>query len=226
MDTVAVITGDIVNSSLIVKEKREHLLYALKTSFNEINREILKEPKSPFEIFRGDSFQVVIKKPELSLLISLLIRAKLRSIIIDKKSESQPVKKSWDARIAIGIGNITFNSKKVIESDGQAFQFSGKLLDAMSNSKTKPRLNIKTPWEDVNTELEVPISFTDAIVSVWSVFQAEAFFLHLLRNETQISLAEQLGRAQPTIRKRMVAGKVESIDLFRKRFEKLISSKI
>jgi hypothetical protein len=224
MNTFAVITGDIVSSTSIKNENREQLLKSLKVSFQEINKTFLKETKSPFEIFRGDSFQSVIKKPELSLLISFLIRAKLRSIGINKEEKKHSIKENWDARIAIGIGSIGFSTKKTIESDGQAFQFSGTTLDRIK--KTEHRLKIQTPWQDVNSELEVSFSFADAIVSEWSIFQAEAFYLYLLQNETQKTLAELLNISQPSLRKRLVTGKIESIDLLRKRFENLISTKL
>lgn len=224
MDTIAVITGDIVSSASIESANRELFLKDLKASFKEINSVLLKEPILPFEIFRGDSFQAVIRKPQFALLVGMLVRAKLRSMNIGKDEKSHPVKESRDARIAIGIGSTGFTSGKIIESDGQAFQFSGKTLDLIKN--TEYRLKIQTPWEDVNSELEVSFSFADAIISEWSVFQAEAFYLYLLKNETQISLAGIFKKSQPSIRKRLVTGKMESLDLFRKRFETLILSKI
>ncbi len=224
MNTIAVVTGDIVSSTSIKSENREQLLKALKASFGEINKSLLKEKKPPFEIFRGDSFQAVIRRPELSLIISLLIRAKLRSMPIFKTEKHHSVKENVDARISIGIGSVTFSTKKTIESDGQAFQFSGTTLDIIT--KTDQRLKIQTPWQDVNSELEVSFSFADAIISEWSIFQAEAFYLYLLQNETQQTLASLLNIKQPSLRKRLVTGKIESIDLLRNRFENLILSKI
>lgn len=224
MSIFAVITGDIVGSSSIIKDDRADMLKALKISFNEINKEIIKKTKPPFEIYRGDSFQVVLEKPQLSLPVSLLIRAKMRSIIVNKEEKGQIVKQSPDCRIGIGIGNISFKTGKTIESDGEAYQLSGKALDSMKN--TEHRLKIFTKWEEVNSELEVSFTFADTIIKEWSTYQAEAFYLYILRNETQISLAKNLNIAQSSVHKRLKTGKAESIDLFRKRFEELIMSKI
>lgn len=224
MQNIAVITGDIVNSGLIRDFNRKMLLTKLKNTFREINDEILHESRSPFEIFRGDSFQAVIKKTELSLLVSMLIRAKLRSLIVDENEKRRPVRKNWDARIAIGIGEQDFTTRKIIESDGPAFQYSGTTLNTMH--QTPRRLKIQTPWPDVNSELEVSFSFADEIISEWSVFQAEAFYLLLLTGNTQKAVAEMLNISGPALHFRLRSGKFESIELFKKRFESLISSKL
>jgi len=224
MKTIAVITGDIVSSGLIRDFNREVLLKTLKNTFKEINDEILHESKSPFEIFRGDSFQASIKKPELSLLISMLIRAKLRSLVVDEIDKRRPYRKNWDARVAIGIGEQDFTTKKIIESDGPAFQFSGTTLNTMY--ETPRRLKIQTPWPDINSELDVSFSFADAIISEWSVFQAEAFYILLLTGNTQKAVAEMLNISGPALHFRLRSGKFESIELFKKHFESLISSRL
>ena len=227
MSTYAVITGDIVKSQDIKEDKRRLLIKSLKNAFKDINKAYLHEPKAPFEIFSGDSFQAIIKKPELALRISILLRAKLRSTLSSSEPTEKPIlypyRKNWDARIAIGIGSVDFNSKKIVESDGQAFQFSGKLLDDIK--KTNYRLKVQTPWNDVNMELEVGCSFADSIISEWSTYQAEAIYLYLMNELPQTFLAEKLGIAQPSFRKRLITGKAESLNLFINRFEKLILSK-
>ncbi len=74
-----VITGDIIGSSA-VKGRRELLLSAMRKTFEEITLEFSAAVEKPFEIYRGDSFQTVIKQPGKALLISILIRAKLRNL--------------------------------------------------------------------------------------------------------------------------------------------------
>lgn len=220
MNTFAVITGDIVRSASIQIDEREDLLGTLNESFDEINKNLLQNSASTFEIFRGDSFQAVIRKPELSLVVSLLIRARLRSENINKTDK----KKSWDARLAIGIGSIEFSTGRTIESDGQAFLFSGRDLDNMKN--THNRLRIQTPWDDVNAEMKVSLSFADSVISSWSAYQAEVIYHYLLRNEKQKELAERLKISQPAIHNRLTTGGIDCIDLLRIRFENLISSKL
>ncbi len=220
MQKFAVITGDIVGSASIDIDERENLVRVLKESFGEINESIIKDVHSTFEIFRGDSFQAVLRKPELSLIVSILIRARLRS-----ENVNIPVKKkNWDARLAIGIGDIEFSTDKTVESDGQAFLFSGRDLDNMKN--TGKRLRILTPWDEVNAEMNVSLAFADSVISNWSKYQAQVFYYYLLKNEKQKELAERIKISQPAIHQRLVTGNVECIDLLRIRFENLISSKL
>lgn len=220
MHTFAVITGDIVGSKSIDLDERENLLRVLKESFDEINENLIKDVHSTFEIFRGDSFQAVLRKPELSLIVSILIRARLRS-----ENVNIPVKmKNWDARLAIGIGNIEFSTDKTVESDGQAFLFSGRDLDNMKISGE--RFRIQTPWDEVNAEMKVSLTFADSVISRWSKYQAQVFYYYLLQNEKQIELAERIKISQPAIHKRLTSGNVDCIDLLRIRFENLISSKL
>jgi len=222
MNNIGVITGDIVNSSSIKNKNRQQLLAVLKSSFREINNHVIKDKKSSFEIFRGDSFQAILKKPELTLLASMLIRAKLRSIAKDSTKHSS--KDVWDARIAIGIGQIDYKSHKTIESDGQAFLLSGKTLDGMK--KMDHRLQIATPWQDVNSELKVSFAFADAIINDWSNLQAEAFYEMLLTNKMQKDVSKKLDISAVALHLRLKTGKYECLKLFLKRFENIMTSKI
>ncbi len=213
----AVITGDIINSSRIREGDRENLLKELKHSFYEINERLIREVKTPVEMYRGDSFQMVIKKPDQALLISLIIRAKLRGITTSQKKEGVNY---WDARISIGIGGIDYEAEKIVESDGEAFQLSGRGLDDM---RKKQRLSIYTIWPEVNDEMEVACALSDVIVNRWTVSQAKVIYPYLLENKTQQELAEEFEITQGAISQRLTeAGNMDAMKLFIKRFEKLI----
>lgn len=74
----AVVTGDIVGSSKLKAIQRNHLLSALKSSFEAIENILPGEIFAPFEIHRGDSFQGVLSKPEVALRVIIVIRASVR----------------------------------------------------------------------------------------------------------------------------------------------------
>ena len=65
-------------------------------------------------MYRGDSLQVVVDKPEYALAIAIALRAKL-------KAETPDQQKLWDAKLAVGIGEISFESDNIVTSDGEAF---------------------------------------------------------------------------------------------------------
>ncbi len=87
----------------------------------------------------------------------------------------------WDARMAIGIGTLDYETDLLSTSDGEAYRLSGKCLDSIG----KGRLCIKTPWEDVNKELTVSTLFADDIVTGWTQSQSRIIFEKLLKNNSQ-----------------------------------------
>lgn len=158
MEIKAVITGDIVRSELIALDKRDLLIQVLHQIVENL------QDKSPMrmELFRGDSFQIVVDSPEMSLKIASMMRAGLKS------NTPKGSKTEWDARISIGIGTIDYRGNSIVTSDGEAFKLSGRGLDTME----KNRLAVNTCWQDVNEELDAGLAFVDDLITGWSVNQA------------------------------------------------------
>lgn len=218
MKTIGVITGDIIKSSNLLMGQRDSLLTELKNLGKEISKKL--DERFSLVIIRGDSFQVQINNPYLALKIAILIRAGLRS----KTMYKGKLREAWDARIAIGIGTVDFIRKNINESDGEAFRYSGHLLESMKRSDE--RISIKTPWDKINAELEVECKLADALISKWTYNQSEAIYLYWIGSKTQSELAEQLDLSQTALQKRInYYGKFNSIEFFNKRFQNLINTK-
>lgn len=221
MKIVAVVTGDIKASRKI--EDREGLPQILKEAFDTLGQKVLHE-SGKFEIYRGDSFQGLIEEPAKSLLVAILIRARLRqwedSDSIHKTSSLDLLP---DARIGIGIGQVKYQAEKIVESDGEAFNYSGALLDEMKHSDAA--LAIRTPWTDVNEELAVSTKLLDSLVSKWSSPMAEAVYLHFSEGYTQKELSNHLGISQPAVHKRLSSANIDAVQTVLDRFEKLIKKK-
>lgn len=210
----AVITGDIVGSSKIKNNQRSHLLSLLKSTFCTMEKIIPGRIQSPFEIHRGDSFQGVLSNPEDALRIVILIRTSLRYGFKIKQSQN-----ILDARIAAGIGKITFlPSGRGSEGDGEAFWLSGPILDKMKGDK---RLVIRTPWEEINSELDVECALLDALINRWSAEQAQAIN-GKIKNLTQEQIARQLGISQPAVRQRLKRAGSWAVEELCSRYEQLI----
>jgi hypothetical protein len=226
MDVDAVITGDLVKSRKINNADFEMVIKSLKDTFDEINRQLLNG-KAIFEIFRGDSFQCLIPQSELALLVAIIIRARLRtyvpsSALSGHTKSVKPILFAYsDARVAIGVGTVRYNAERITESQGEAFQNSGSLLDALS--KENERLAIVTPWENMNSELAVGCKLADALISKWTASTAEAMYHQLLYGASQKELATKFDITQPGVHKRLVTyGNVNSIQAFINRYRELI----
>jgi len=228
MDINAVITGDLVKSRRIHEGDMDTVINSLKSTFGDINKYLLGN-NGKFEIFRGDSFQGLVPQPELALLVSIIIRAKLRTFepsfsSAGKRNPKKPILHAYsDARISVGIGKISYNGKTIAESQGEAFERSGHALDRMKTGNE--RLAVITPWEQVNKELEVECQLADVIISRWTSTTADAMYHYLLFEKTQQELATQFKITQPAARKRLVVyGNVNSINAFINRYKELINN--
>src|SRR5690606_27189643 len=124
-----VITGDIIDSQKTVPES---WLKQLKEILSQYGKE-----KTDWEIYRGDSFQLILSKKE-SMEAVLLLKSAMKSIGVD-------------VRMAIGLGEIDYKSPKVSESNGSAFVNSGRKLESLK----KETLGIQTPNEKFNQRYNV-----------------------------------------------------------------------
>jgi hypothetical protein len=229
----AVLTGDLIGSSRFKIKEREELLFILKDSFKIISPDIIT---SQFVIFRGDSFQGVLSRPDEALNAALIIRASLLSKFKGKRTR-------LDARIAIGIGTIDYLPRdQAGEGDGEAFRNSGPELDKMK--KGEQNLIIKTPWNEINEELQTECSLLDALIQRWTKEQAEAnfyqiqspksrVFLNFAREEpglnqrlTQVETAKILNISQSAVFQRLKTGGYWAVQAFLERFKTIIQGKV
>lgn len=148
---VCVITGDIINSG-----KKDPRLW-LKPLKKELNR-VGKPPKT-WEIYRGDSFQVLISKPEDALITAIRIKSALKSV------------QNTDVRMALGIGKRTHNASKITESNGSAFVHSGEKFEMLK--KEKQNLSVKSNWPDFDKEMNLYLKLILILMDNWTVNAAE-----------------------------------------------------
>ncbi len=157
----AVLTGDIVGSSKLERQDREKLLGVMHKASQEIRAFWSDAVPMDIDIFRGDSWQMLIEKPEHALEIAVYFRAYLKSTMQNRK---------LDSRIVIATGTVDFIGNRVSESDGQAFRDSGKALEKM------PRAVYFRYISDQNQAslMDAAFRLLDAIIKGWTAKQALA----------------------------------------------------
>ena len=227
----AVLTGDLIGSSRFRIQQREEVLSNLKDSFKKISSDIIA---SQFVVFRGDSFQGVLSRPDEALNAALIIRTSLLSKFKGKRTR-------LDARIAIGIGTIDYlPPDQAGEGDGEAFRNSGLELDKMK--KSEQNLIIRTPWTEINEELRTECALLDAIIQRWTKEQAEAIAYQLPKREylvldqgdqgiieeeiTQEIIAKILSISQPALSQRLKTSGYWAVQAFLERFKMIIQGKV
>lgn len=201
-----VITGDIIQSSVLKASQRKALQQTLDKAFAMIRKQ---DKTFRAEQFRGDSFQGVFTgKPASALTCSLIIMATL-------------VKHHFKARISIGTGEISFSGKNVVTSDGSAFQHSGASLDELK--KKNSLLSVTTPSAEINKEWAIHCLAITYLIERWTPLQAEAV-LEQLNGLTQEQTAKKLKIRQPAVNQRLQAAGWHMIDMIIARFGQHISS--
>jgi hypothetical protein len=218
-DLYAVVTGDIISSSKFKAKQHEHLLSALKSSFRTIEEIWPNIICAPFEIYRGDSFQGVLSKPEKALHAAIVIRASLRRHFQIKRRRD-----IVDARIVVGIGSIaSLPHDRVAEGDGEAFRRSGPVLDEIEKGwlRKQVRLLILTPWQEIDAELDVECTLLDALINRWSAEQAESI-LGQIKGLTQTAAAKKFGISQSANSQRLIDAGGRAVRKLCRRYEKMI----
>lgn len=211
---IAVLTADLINSRSYEKAFLKEVLKVLKSEFESIS----EEHDAIFTLFRGDSFQGMIKHPEEALQIALRLKtAVLKAEISHQHKSNVPVA---DVRIAIGIGEADYNEKAISESNGEAFHYSGLTLDTMKNENKK--LSLKTGNENTNDEFAVSLKFMDNLADKWSKASAEVVYF-LLKGMKEQQIADILQRSQAAINLRKKAAGWEEVQLLLQRFNRVFS---
>ena len=215
---IAVISADLLSSSTYPEGLLEQAIIALNKEFQSISS--LSSPKAVFEIYRGDSFQGIVYTPEDALLFSLLIKTAINRLHLNEKENARAYKREADLRMAIGVGTYDFKRDSILESNGQAFQFSGRTLDEMKKENRK--LKIKTPNEYINGEFDTSLYLFDMLSDKWSTASAEVIY-YLLKGFKETEIAEELGISQSAVNQRKKAAGWEAIEFLLKRYKTVIN---
>ena len=202
---IAVLTGDVINSRKApnigkVISNLEKALSYYKGNQNES------------EIYRGDSFQMEMTNIEEALTAAIHIKARVKLI------------KEVDIRIGIGIGKRNHSDESVRKSYGEAYINSGETFDLLREKKRS--LGIKTPLEEVNTNLELAIKLGAIVMDNWLSSSAKMIVAHYeYGGRTQKELGELLNVTQSTIstrQSRAYLSEILELDKFyRSKVEKL-----
>lgn len=190
MPEIAVITGDIINSRAYNASRWMESLKAFLGNFGESPMD--------WEIYRGDEFQLRTR-PRDALKTAFQLKALIRQV------------KGLDVRIAIGLGNENFRGSRVGESNGSAYQRSGKAFESLKHEKKNLLLKCGKEGEDrtLNLILALAMDFMDE----WSPVSAEVISLALARPDaSQEALAGELNINQSAVSQRLKRAKKDLVE--------------
>ncbi|MEN8788833.1 MAG: hypothetical protein ABF295_04900 [Flavobacteriaceae bacterium] len=177
---IAILTADIVNSALHETSVWMRILKETLSGWGDT-------PKD-WEIYRGDEFQLRCT-PDRALEIAIELKARLKAA------------KDLDLRIAIGLGEEEFRANGISESNGTAYQRSGRMLDKLKSQKKN--MGIDTGDSDRNRILNLMLDLASDFMDNWTPVSAEMVALSLASpDRKQSEMADELKIRQSAVSQR------------------------
>jgi hypothetical protein len=195
----AVLTGDIIDS-------RKSKTFGWIDSLKIILAGYGKSP-ADWEIFRGDSFQLMVQ-PEIALLAAFHIKAVMKST------------DSLDVRVGIGVGEVEHQTANITESNGETFVLSGSCFESLK----KQTLGIKTKDAQMDKVLNVMLSLALLTIDDWSAAVGKVIRAKIEHpQKSQNQLAVLLGKSQSSISDALKRGGFDEIMLLEEFYREQIS---
>jgi len=186
---IAILTGDIINSE---HYKVSDWMSILKEYFSQLG-----STPQVWEIYRGDEFQIKVAAVD-ALEVAIAIKAKIKTI------------KGLDVRMGIGLGEEDFVGASVSESNGTAYQFSGRIFEKLKDQKLNLALASSSAKFDttLNLILKLALDFMDD----WSPVSAEIIAISLAHPDMpQQEIADQLGIQQSAVSQRQKRARLDLV---------------
>ena len=159
----AVITGDIVSFSKLPTEQRRRLSGIMNKGSEAVRNAFKGSVPLDADVFRGDSWQLLVSDAALSLRVGIFFRAYLRASMGTGK---------FDTRMAIAVGTVDFvPDDRISKGDGQAYRHSGNALEQMTKASN---MCFRFPGLDIEESLDILVHLMDVLAMNWSEKQALA----------------------------------------------------
>lgn len=186
---IAIITGDIIDSE---SHKSSEWLGILKRYLSQLG-----DSPTDWEIYRGDEFQLKIVRED-ALQAAIHIKALIKTV------------KGLDVRMGIGLGTETFRGVGVSESNGTAYQRSGRTFESLKEDKLNLTIATGSGFYDdtLNLMLKLALNFMDD----WSTVSAEIVVMALeYPNASQKEIAERLDIQQSAVSQRQKRARLDLV---------------
>ncbi len=196
----AVLTGDIIKSSLLSKQDLDAVRSSLRSNVDVVKDWSRGLIYGKPEFFRGDAWQLLLKNPDLAMRVGVFLRASLRA---EGKA---------DSRISIGLGKAeNISHRRISLSTGEAFLVSGYGLDEMTQYSN---MTIEVPKATglLCEWLPVVGHLCDSLINQWTKRQAEIVCIAVHPKElTHEKIAEKL---QPIVSKQNVSNVLKAANWY------------
>lgn len=195
----AVIKGDVVRSR---KASPGQWLPVLKGVLAQYG----SEPRQ-WEIKDGDAFTLELEA-DRAIVAMLNVMAAIMSV------------KGLSVRMALGVGEKTYDAARVNESNGTAFAHAGDCFDQLGKAK----LTMKSDSPDMDEEMNIHLSFISHSMGNWTPKVARIVQTQITHpNLRQVEIAKLLpNTSQPEVSKNLGKAGYDSMMAVESRYRKLL----
>ncbi len=161
-----VVTGDIIGSTRLSGKARRRLLQVMKAGSKDVRIAFGRSVPFEVDVFRGDSWQLLITQPRDCLDVALYYRCLIRAGM-------GPLR--VDTRLSIAIGDVDLMpGDRVSQGDGEAYRLSGRGLEGLKGHQ-RMIFSFPSRLEDEGLRaIRALVLLIDALFVRWTPKQAEA----------------------------------------------------
>ena len=160
---IAVLTGDIVNSTKMSNETYSSVIKSLKTFLNEVDERY----DATGEIYRGDEFQIQYPDPVYALKSTLLIKLALHL----SRFSPKPIQ----CTLSLAYGPHNIYDEKPNTSSGPVFVKSGRGLEKTQRGE----ISLLLDEENVESEIKLLTQFLNHLLNRLTKTQAELLYQYI-----------------------------------------------
>ncbi len=160
---IAVLTGDLVNSTKMSNETYSDVIKSLKSFLNEANEKY----DAIGEIYRGDEFQIQYPDPVYALKSTLLIKLALHL----SRFSPKPIQ----CTLSLAYGSHNIYAEKPNTSSGPVFIESGRGLEKTQRGE----LSVRFDHESDECEINLLTQFLNHLLNRLTKTQAELLYKYI-----------------------------------------------
>ncbi len=157
----AVLTGDLIASSKLAPEQLQEVMGFLQSRPEVFEQTYPGSVVGQMAVFRGDAWQMLLRRPEMALRCALYFRSSLFARF------------GVRTRLAIGIGGVQhIDEGNISASTGEAFERSGIVLNRLETVKRSGDMGIEAGGG--RDFLYTTVRLLDALADRWTKLQARS----------------------------------------------------
>lgn len=215
MPVIAVLTTDVVGSTDLSSGDFDQLMDILQAELSDLQGDELVHH---YELYRGDSAQLVMDYPARALEVAFRLKTAVRQIMPQNMASRRGKSTVFDIRTAIGLGKVESAELNNMTNE-LPFVRSGRCLDKITQKGLS--MGVFSDQEQLDAELSTELYLYEWIIEQWSLSAARIVYKKL-KGLKEREIAEEFGISQSAVNQHSQATHWNGLRQMLERYENLI----